>query len=305
MGAQRSRRRRYDQDLAERGALRAWRVDEPVPFCWMCDGTEGLRAREHIFPRWLLTELNAADEPFHPVHRDFLGRPISVRGPIPARAFVAGEVCAVCNGGWMSELELLVRPVLFPAGGRNALPVEDQPVLARWLVKTAVVLNTAQNYRLMIPGHARHAVSSGVPGDFGVWLSRHHQSEGALNFGQTTGVMSVVPSDQLDRYQEAAERVYGCALAIGDLAAVIVYAEPGCWAMPSEQMTRLWPSRGPIAWADLPVLDDLSMALQLVGQHPAFSLENRTMQDWERAVSSPRSSDALPASGADGETPER
>lgn len=275
MAKKTSKGRAYDQQLRDRGARLAWRVDEAVPFCWMCDRTTGQRTREHVFPRWLLDELGAADEPFRPVHRDLFGRVISARGPIPAKAFVAGQVCAACNGGWMSSLEVQVRPVLFPPSGRASLDATSQQILARWFIKTAVVLNSSQNYRLMVPTPARHALAHGIPSDFGVYLASHHQTDGQLNFGQTTGAMGVAHSEFVEEFQAASEQVYGCGLAIGDLLGVVIYAVPGAWANPTEPMIRIWPSsRGLIRWADLPEVTDITLPLYLAGRHPRFSVQN-------------------------------
>lgn len=276
-----ARQRPYDQQLEARGATLAWRVNERVPFCWMCNRTQGHRAREHIFPRWLLVELNALDEPFNPTHEDFLGRPISSRGPIRASAFVAGEICESCNNGWMSDLEAEVQPILFPPGGRVTLSVPDQEVLARWLIKTAVVLNTSQNYRLMVPRAARHALARGVPPHFAAYLARHTQASGKLNFGQTTGASSIVPSGHQEAYQREAVKVYGCALAIDDFVGVVVYARPDAWAMPTEPMTRIWPTSVPVIWAELPVVEEIWMPLLLGGQHPRFTLDRARRETWE------------------------
>jgi len=276
-----AKRRPYDEQLQARGARLAWRVEEPVPFCWMCDRTEGRRAREHIFPRWLLDELRVADELFNPTHTDFMGRHISSRGPVPASAFVAGEVCEACNGGWMSNLEVAAKPILFPPAGRETLSMADQEVFARWLTKVAVVLNTSQNYRLMIPQAVRHALAQGVPPDFGVHLAKHRQESGKLNFAQTTGAMSIVPSGRETAYQREAAKVYGCALAIDDFLAVVVYARPGAWAMPTEPMTRIWPAAGSVKWAELPDVEEIWAPLQLGGQHPRFTLDGASRATWE------------------------
>lgn len=281
-----AKRRRYDEQLRGRGARLAWRVEEPVPFCWLCDRVSGKRAREHVFPQWLLQALGAEDEEFHPVHRDMLGRLVSARGPIPARAFVAGEVCEACNHGWMSDLEVLVAPILFPPGGRGTLSVRDQAVLSRWLIKTAVVLNTSQNYRLMVPREARHALAHGVPSDFGVYLARHAQTDGGqLNFMQVAGVsMSIVQSDRVDEHAHASERVYGCALAINDFLGVVIYAVPGAWAVPSEPMARIWPPTQAVRWGDLPTFPELAANFSLAGQHPEFGIEGLPSEVWMRAT---------------------
>lgn len=169
---------------------------------------------------------------------------------LAARQFVAGEVCEACNGGWLSGLEVLVRPILFPSGGRTILSDDHQQVLAHWFIKTAVVLNTSQNYRLMMfPRQARHEVARGIPSDFGVYIAKHRQPAGGqLNFGQATGAISVSPADQAVPGQSPSSRWYG-----------------------------VWPTNGPLAWADLPSIAEIWMPMQLAGStHPSASRASRT-----------------------------
>lgn len=173
----------------------------------------------------------------------------------------------------MSNLEVEVRPILFPPGGRASLDATSQEVLARWFIKTAVVLNTSQNYRLMVPMQARHALAHGVPSDFGVYLAAYRHESGQLNFAQTTGAMGVAQSDLVEEFQAASEQVYGCGLAVGDVLGVVIYAVPGGWAIPTEPMIRIWPvSLDQVAWADLPEVTDITLPLYLAGKHPQFSV---------------------------------
>jgi len=72
-----------------------------------------------------------------------------------------------------------------------SLPVHlyhEQTILARWFLKTAIAINTSQNYRLLLPREVRHAVSTGMPSDVKVFLARHSDPKGGqLNFAQTSG----------------------------------------------------------------------------------------------------------------------
>src|SRR6266571_4366584 len=103
----------------------------------------GARAnsREHAWPRWLRQsypnvaqmrivalagqsrrvggkpELTVADR------RSYQGAPFDIR---------VRQVCSVCNGGWMSDLEMNVRPFLevMLRGERLTLDVENHRILA-------------------------------------------------------------------------------------------------------------------------------------------------------------------------------
>lgn len=105
-------RRKFDRNLIESGGRLAHRVIEPVPFCWFCARKAGTKAKEHIFPQWLLRHHNAMDERVHPIRISLpLGGVVaSERGERPLRAHFNGEVCADCNNGWMSALEVAAAP---------------------------------------------------------------------------------------------------------------------------------------------------------------------------------------------------
>lgn len=244
-----SRRRPYDEKLLRRGARLAPRVEEGVPECWMCSSPTGPRAKEHIFPRWLLKDLGAEDEEFGPTHRSFFGTKIDQRGPIRATAFVAGEVCKGCNGGWMNELEKAARAILSATPPLTAWSRDDQYVMARWFVKTAVVLNTSQNYRLMIPAPVRHAVSDGIPPEFAVFLNSYTEGQGQLEFAQQAGLgfgfVSVDPEDEeaMAKVQEVISRPLAVWIRIREVVATVAYAPPSGWAEPSHPSTRIWPSQ--------------------------------------------------------------
>jgi hypothetical protein len=265
------KRRAYDQELIDRGASLAWRVKERVPFCWMCRATAGKRAKEHIFPLWLQREVAAERESWSPTHFDSFGREISSRGPHPTSALLAGEVCQKCNGGWMNELEARFRAVMFPPP--RVIDEAAGAVIAHWFVKTAVVLNTAQNYRLMIPRGTRHAVKHGVPRDMRVFLARMPDPPDQLGFAQQAGhVIGVVATEKMGAHAiELLQQAYVCSLRVRDLVAAVVYAAPGGWARPAEDMTELhpWPGEA-IPWESLPEITAIWEPLTLYGNHPAL-----------------------------------
>jgi hypothetical protein len=51
------------------------------------------------------------------------------------------NVCAACNNGWMGSLENAAKRALTPLilGRSGALSLDDQPSVAMWLQKTALV----------------------------------------------------------------------------------------------------------------------------------------------------------------------
>lgn len=69
-------------------------------------------------------------------------------------SLVLGGVCAKCNNGWMSKLEVEVRPVLEALWGSyrpTILSSKQCYTLAKWTFKTAAVANYASDYKKIIP----------------------------------------------------------------------------------------------------------------------------------------------------------
>jgi hypothetical protein len=69
------------------------------------------------------------------------------------QSMLAGGICKDCNGGWMSKLEVNVRPPLIGllASTQKTLSSAETKALAIWAFKTAIVRNLAMNYRQIVP----------------------------------------------------------------------------------------------------------------------------------------------------------
>lgn len=126
--------------------------------CIFCEGalTDTKRAKEHVWPLWLLRDLQMEE---HFVEGTHFYLPPD-QPPISQRvqsysSFVFGKVCAQCNNGWMSDLENLARPIvrrlIWPQEKIISLSSDECELLARWAFKTAIVINSASNYRQIIP----------------------------------------------------------------------------------------------------------------------------------------------------------
>lgn len=267
------KRRGYDRELRVMGVRMAVRVEEDVPFCWMCPAESGQRAKEHVFARSLQKELGAENERFNPTHVDSFGRIVSQRRSIPAKSLLAGEVCMTCNTGWMSELEVLAAPLLL-AGVRGQerahLGQDEQTTLARWFFKTAIVLNSSQNYRLLLPKEVRHSASSGLHPDVRVFVARRDLNpEDQLEFSQGfTGMITSVPTDRLDEARAIAERIHVGWIGVADWYGAVVYAPPGGWAQPDGDWRQVWPYEEDLDWPALPLYASLETLRILTGESP-------------------------------------
>lgn len=265
-----SKRRGYDEDLLRRGASLAPRVEEGVPFCWMCGRTSGTRAKEHTFALSLIRALGAEGQLHQATHLPAFGdRPISQRGPFPIEQMVAGEVCKTCNGGWMSALEVAALPILVPSDPSAPITPRDQGVIARWLLKTAAVLNSSQNYRLMLPAPVRHSAAGDPHPDVKVFLGRRPLDGGKIEFGQQAGVtFGFAPTDRQAELRAFMAKGYACAIGVNDLLGIVAYAPPGGWAVPSVEAVRIWPTAGALSRLELPLIEHLFEAVWLQGSLP-------------------------------------
>lgn len=119
-----------------------------------CGGTK--LSNEHIFAQWLLKELSIFEENVAMTHVSILGDPLSKRKHSFSR-LVNGLVCETCNNGWMSQLEGECQPHITKLMNMKTLKPEmdylekDHETIAKWAFKNAILLNSATNYRQLVP----------------------------------------------------------------------------------------------------------------------------------------------------------
>jgi hypothetical protein len=106
--------------------------------CIFCGGSP--LTREHAWPQWLRGVLpDIARE--RQIPHD-LGRGRTFKAP--GFSLTIKAVCGDCNHGWMSKLEAEAMPHLSPMiaveGGPVVLGPDAQTVIARWTLKTALIL---------------------------------------------------------------------------------------------------------------------------------------------------------------------
>ena len=128
--------------------------------CLLCNTTLHSRSREHVFPQWLLTELNLGGvkvQAAHHMRDESTGirlTPESYR-ELTLGNMTEGRVCSSCNSGWMSKLEQSVKGTLVELiRARIRLDQLDQQtalLVGRWAVKTAYMLNSSANFPIKVP----------------------------------------------------------------------------------------------------------------------------------------------------------
>jgi len=113
-------------------------MSRPDKICTFCGKKDGPFHKEDVLAKWMMREL-PHKKPWTKVINRKSGKFFVTRSGL---GLVTRAVCKTCNGGWMSRLEYLARPILQPmmTGKPRTLSAEDQLILVRWLMKTAMMM---------------------------------------------------------------------------------------------------------------------------------------------------------------------
>ena len=197
--------------------------------------------REHVFAHWLV--LNVHGGRLLPSDQSSARTPSSARPERIARTIATG-VCADCNAGWMSSLEVGFRRMVFAQPRVGAVPAPDRVALSRWFTKTAVLLAHASGGSLLTAARRAQLVS-GMPDEVEVYVARRRRPAQRLDFA----IDIAAEGEQAD--EADATRVRSVAIQVDDLLGHV--ASRG--TLTSRQGTRLWPLRShTIRWETLPVI---------------------------------------------------
>jgi hypothetical protein len=201
--------------------------------CVLCLRANQPMTREHVFARWLVSQVHGA--------RLIPSTRPGTSSAAPTRiARVIAGVCAECNAGWMSGLEVSFRRALFARPRVGTLQAPDRVTLSRWFTKTAVLLAEANGGALMGAAHRAQLVT-GMPDDVEVFLARRRRPRQRLDF----------VLDAITDPDGGALRVRSIAILVDDLVGHV--AARGM--LISRYGTRLWPLRShTLRWETLPVI---------------------------------------------------
>jgi hypothetical protein len=203
--------------------------------CVFCQRANQPMTREHVFARWLIRQVHAGR--LVPTAASLPGTPSST-APMRIARVTAG-VCAECNAGWMSTLEVSFRRTLFARPRVGLLRAPDRITLSRWFTKTAVLL--AHAHRGALRAADPPQLLSGMPDHIEVFLARRRRPRQQLDFA-----LNVIA----DR-DAAPLMVRSVAILVDDLVGHV--APRGTLA--SRHGTRLWPLRShTLRWETLPVI---------------------------------------------------
>ena len=116
--------------------------------CIFCDNPlTGVRAREHVIPKWLMEYLGLGEEQLYLAVAQSADDVVLESRHHNAERFVEGRVCEDCNNRWMSALETEAMPILKPLMD-GTLPLlrisnAERAIVAKWATKTAYVISHA------------------------------------------------------------------------------------------------------------------------------------------------------------------
>jgi hypothetical protein len=206
--------------------------------CLLCQQDDRPMTREHIFAHWLVLKVHGAR--LVASARSSGSTPSSTADARIARTIATG-VCAECNAGWMSSLEVSFRRMVFAHPRVGILPPPDRVALSRWFTKTAVLLAHAQGGELLEAARRAQLVS-GMPDDVEVFLARRRRPPQRLDFAVD------LDGDGIDASGE--RRVRSVAILVDDLVGRVALRD----MLGSRHGTRLWPLRThALRWETLPV----------------------------------------------------
>lgn len=207
--------------------------------CVLCLRADRPLTREHVFAHWLVRKVHGgrllpSGEPAEAIP--------TTRGPTTI-ARVTAEVCAVCNAGWMSTLEVSFRQAVFARPRVGLVWPPDRITLSRWFTKTAVLLAHARGAAFLSAAR-RSQLVTGMPDDIEVFIARRRRARQRLDFA----------IDLIADRDDETPQVRSVAILVDDLVAHIAKRD----TLASRHGTRLWPLRThALRWETLPVITPL------------------------------------------------
>jgi hypothetical protein len=117
--------------------------------------TGGFATREHVVAQWLAAEIRLPGVSLkHYLHDQAKAEDTLVRRH-DLNNFAVKKICAGCNEGWMSRLEVQAKPLVLRLMRQQTslrdLPPDARLVVSRWAVKTAFMILSVQQTKYELP----------------------------------------------------------------------------------------------------------------------------------------------------------
>lgn len=264
--------------------------------CAFC-GSTGKLTREHVFGDWVskigldLTPTRHMGGPLNGLPRDMGEQP-------PYRQRVK-DVCASCNNGWMSRLEVAAQRVLTPLilGETGKIAPDDQGTIAMWAQKTALTAMLLSSKEQRDGGYGlprsvytalyeRRVQQEPVEASR-YWVGRYEGSAGFSAVHVTPIAIRVSGVEEPDRPQG-----YVMTLVLGELILQgLLFTTPALEVDVASDlgMPQLWPSAAPVRWPAGQPCTEASF-LQFAGGKSLRSTEEHVeVRPWTPATQLPQS----------------
>jgi hypothetical protein len=206
--------------------------------CVFCGDQSAALTAEHVFPDWItgFYKGRVGKLPLGTVEMGTAGGPMKEFRTVPFQQ-KARIVCHACNHGWMSDLEARLKPYLsrMLVGRPTHLPTGVQRDLARWCVKTAMVMEYLNPRDPLIPrAHYRdlYNSSTALPCNFVVISSREipvHEKDlqimqsmrDRVLFGGIVGGDQRTVQEQVSKWVRNGHGAYKVTFAVGNFVAQV------------------------------------------------------------------------------------
>lgn len=266
-----------------------------MPSCAFC-GFTGKLTGEHVFGDWISRiglDLNPVAHGAGPLN--LIGRELGVRPPFRQ---TVKDVCADCNNGWMSQLEVVAQRVLTPfiLGKPGEIDEADAAAVAMWTQKTALTAMLvapqeerdagyglpASEYRALWT--LRDEMQSLPVSQF--WLGRY-EGECGWSVRVVPLIVTVAELPEPDRPQG-----YAMTVVLGQLMLFGVrFTTPSLQVQLAtrQRLPQLWPTAGPVRWPGGTPVDDAAF-LGFAGGNDLYSTEQHIqIRPWKPATELPPS----------------
>ena len=114
------------------------------------------KAKEHVWPKWLQLNLyGSLQESYVGMNAKLIQQANPKIRQTSGSSLVYGKVCAICNNGWMSSLEVKFK-TFFEKLQEDYNTIyniskEERFNVSLWVLKTSMMINSAGDYRQVIP----------------------------------------------------------------------------------------------------------------------------------------------------------
>ena len=242
---------------------------------------------EHLWPEWMHPYLPKLEDPkkeeFYRVVRSKHAANTFHKKARPGHTYTKTirVVCRICNTGWMSGVEELIKPTLIPMlqGQPIDLSPDEQQKLATWITMKMLVMESEAPADRVIQNDGLASFKSyrTIPRGTKIWIAYHDSPEWYAGYGGQALQASLSPDRPFIRGRK---NIQATAFGVGHLFTLTYFTTLTGFEIEFDEIEkmgvvrRLWPSRATsITWPMRTVsegdLDRLSHIIEHVIRAPS------------------------------------